>query len=130
MSDRNWRPEGGEWEPIKISLEIDPSAYIPKITASPQPKVGDNSYELAISQQHTLGNFAEAKRVESQNRTAETDQTASGHRTDRSDRSDRLSTPVRPVAPRQPVNQLSKVESRANEVQIQRNLGDTFTPVP
>ena len=27
------RPEGGEWEPIKISLEIDPSAYIPK---SPQ----------------------------------------------------------------------------------------------
>ena len=27
---------GGEWEPIKISLEIDPSAYIPKITTNPQ----------------------------------------------------------------------------------------------
>ena len=30
LRDRNWRPEGGEWEPIKISLEIDPSSYIPK----------------------------------------------------------------------------------------------------
>ena len=34
--DRNWRSEGGEWEPIKISLEIDPLAYIPKITTNPQ----------------------------------------------------------------------------------------------
>ena len=34
--DRNWRPEGGEWEPIKISLEIDLSAYIPKITTNPR----------------------------------------------------------------------------------------------
>jgi len=33
LRDRNRRPEGGEWEPIKISSEIDPSAYIPK---SPQ----------------------------------------------------------------------------------------------
>ena len=40
VRDRSRRPEGGgEWEPIKISFEIDPSAYIPKITASPQPKV-------------------------------------------------------------------------------------------
>ena len=36
LRDRNWRPEGGEWEPIKISLEIDPLAYIPKITTSPR----------------------------------------------------------------------------------------------
>jgi len=28
--------KGGEWEPIKISFEIDPSAYIPKITTNPQ----------------------------------------------------------------------------------------------
>ena len=26
---------GREWEPIKISFEIDPSAYIPEITSSP-----------------------------------------------------------------------------------------------
>ena len=30
VRDQNLRPEGGEWEPIKISSEIDPSAYIPK----------------------------------------------------------------------------------------------------
>ena len=36
VRDQNRRPEGGEWEPIKISLEIDPSAYIPKITTSPR----------------------------------------------------------------------------------------------
>ena len=30
VRDRNWQPERGEWEPIKISIEIDPSAYIPK----------------------------------------------------------------------------------------------------
>ena len=33
----------------------------PKITASPEPKVCENSYGQAISQQHTLENFAEAK---------------------------------------------------------------------
>ena len=39
MSDRNWRPEGGEWEPIKISSEIDPSAYIPKSPQALEPRV-------------------------------------------------------------------------------------------
>ena len=57
-------------------------------------------------------------------------QTGAAPRSDRSDWSDRLSIPVRPVAPRQPVNKASNVESRANEVQIQRNLEDTFTTVP
>ena len=46
----------------------------PKITASPLPKVCENSYEQAISQQHTLGNFVEAKRENSPNcSTAESD---------------------------------------------------------
>ena len=31
------------------------------MTANPSPRVWENSYGLAISQQHTLGNFAEAK---------------------------------------------------------------------
>ena len=35
-SDRNWRPDGGEWESIKISFEIDPPAYISKIITNPQ----------------------------------------------------------------------------------------------
>ena len=73
------------------------------------------------------GRSAEAKRVETQNWTAETGQTGS---TLRSDRSDRWKGPVRPVAPRKLGNKTSKVESRANEVQIQRNLEDTFTTIP
>ena len=34
MKDRSRRPEGGEWEPIKISSKFKSSAYIPK---SPKP---------------------------------------------------------------------------------------------
>ena len=100
LRDRNRWPEGGEWEPIKISSEIDPSAYIPEITASPQPKVWENSYGLAISQQHTLENFAEAKeptRCESQNTAEGTGQTAHWDRSDRSGWS-RRPRPVRPVS--------------------------------
>ena len=36
VRDRNWRPEGGEWKPIKISSKFEPSAYIPKNHPSPQ----------------------------------------------------------------------------------------------
>ena len=50
--DRNRQPERGEWEPIKISFKIDPSTYIPEISPNPQPKVCENSYGQAISQQH------------------------------------------------------------------------------
>ena len=30
MKDRSRRPEGGEWEPIKISSKFESSAYVPK----------------------------------------------------------------------------------------------------
>ena len=73
---------------------------------------------------NALGSYAEVKRVEAQNWTAETGQTGATHQ------SDRWKGPVRPVAPRKLGNKTSKVESRANEVQIQRNLEDTFTTVP
>ena len=36
LRDRKGDQRGGEWELIKISFEIDPSAYIPKITTNPQ----------------------------------------------------------------------------------------------
>ena len=39
---------------------------------------------------------------------------------------DRFLRPVRPVAPRKPAIRASNGESRANEVQIQRNLEDSF----
>src|SRR6185312_9893597 len=34
VKDRSRRPEGGEWEPIKISSKFKSSAYVPK---SPKP---------------------------------------------------------------------------------------------
>ena len=40
---------GGEWEPIKISSEIDPSAYIPKSPQPLEPRIWESSYGLAIS---------------------------------------------------------------------------------
>ena len=59
----------------------------PKITANPSPRVCENNYEHAISQQHTLKNFAEAKLEKKTPQTAallsQTSLTAS---TDRSDR--------------------------------------------
>ena len=33
------RGGGGEWEPIKISSEIDPSAYIPKSPQTLEPRI-------------------------------------------------------------------------------------------
>ncbi|KAG2577926.1 hypothetical protein PVAP13_6NG161200 [Panicum virgatum] len=58
----------------KFLSKFKPSAYIPKITASPPPRVCENSYGQAISQPHTLENFAEAKLKNSPNsNTAESD---------------------------------------------------------
>ena len=145
MRDRNWRPEGGEWEPIKISFEIHPSAYIPKITTNPQ--ILDevwSSYRRGKPTQITPRN----EREKARKRSRKTADLAVRDRSDRllwavrpvglhlkfqtgcCDRSDWLLRPVKPVAPRQPANKASNVESRTNEVQIQRNLEDTFTYVP
>ena len=123
----------------KFLSKFKPSAYIPKITASPPPGVCENSYRQAISQQHTLENFAEAKLKNSPNsNTAESDRSDRQHRPVRPvglefknpDLSDWYQRPVRPVPSRQPAIKASKGKSRANDVQIQRNLEDTFTLVP
>ena len=42
-------------------FEIRIVGLYPKITANPSPRVYENSYGRAISQQHTLENFTEAK---------------------------------------------------------------------
>ena len=63
--------------------------------------------KLSLSN-NALGNYAEAKRVETQNWTAETGQTGSTLRSDRSHRSDRWKGPVRPVASRKLGNKTSK----------------------
>ena len=88
MSDRNWRPKGGEWEPIKISFEIDPSAYIPKITTNPQ--ILDevwSSYRRAKPTQNSSRNEREKIWKRSRKTAILTVR----------DRSDRSLWPVRPV---------------------------------
>jgi len=86
LRDRNWRPEGGEGEPLKIPLEIDQSAYIPKSPQPLGPRRRENSYGLAISKRKALGSEAEAIQ-ENFTKCSSAE----------SDRSDRLLRPVRPV---------------------------------
>ena len=136
MMDRNWRPEGGEWEPIKISSKFETSAYVPK---SPQ------ALELR-SARIAMDKLSRSRRPRSQrgskaSRNAELDCRDRSDRLHRPvrpvglgiqipDRSDRLLRPVRPVTPRQPANKAPNVKSRANEVQIQRNLEQSFVTTP
>ena len=100
---------GGEWEPIKISFEIDLSAYIPKITTNPQ--ILDevwSSYRRAKPTQITPRNEREKARKRSRKNCRSSSQgpvrpLALGGQTGRAgfeipDRSDRLLLPVRPVA--------------------------------
>ena len=102
--DRSWRPEGGEWEPIKISSEIDPSAYIPKSPQALEPR----SARIAMDQLSR----SRRPRLQRGSKASETSQIAAQHTQtgltgvlDRFDRSswefqtaDRLHRPVRPVA--------------------------------
>ena len=69
----------------------------PKNTANPSPRVCENSYGQAISQQHTLENSAEAK-LEKLHKQQHTE----------SDRSDQFQ---RPVPSRQPETKASKGKS-------------------
>ena len=81
--DRSWRPEGGEWEPIKISSEIDPSAYIPKSPQALQPR----SARIAMDK------LSRNRRPRSQHGS----KASRNAELDCRDRSDRLHRPVRPV---------------------------------
>ena len=116
---------GGEWEPIKISFEIDPSAYISKITTNPQ--VLDevwSSYRRAKPTQISPRNEREKIRKRSRKtanltvrdwsdrslwavRPVGLDLKFQTGQTGCSDRSDRFLRPVRPLLPRtefQPAN--------------------------
>ena len=109
---------------------------------SPQilkPRIWESSYGLAISKKNALGSETEPiVRNPPNSSFTRSDRSDRSLRPVRpvglewtfSDRSDRFHRPVRPVAPRQSANKASNVESRANEVQIQQNLEDTFTSVP
>jgi len=136
---RKWGTETGDQRGVNGSRSkfLSKSIRRPISRKSPQtlkPRIWESSYGLAISKQNTLGSEMEAIARNPPNSSF------TG-----SDRSDRSLQPVRPVGlewmfsdrsdrfhrpVRQPANKASNVESRANEVQIQRNLEDTFTSVP
>ena len=109
----------------------------PKITASPRTSVSENSYWTSYLEAKDLGCSAEAKARETSQIAAQHTQTGLIGVLDRSDRSgweiqtadwsDRLH---RPVSPRQPANKAPNVKSRANELQIQRNLEESFASTP
>ena len=95
MRDRNWRPEGGEWEPIKISLEIDPS--ISQNHHEPSRVLGEvwNSYGRAKPTQNTPRTCERKHGSERENLQAwqtRTGQTALSNRSDRSGWSSKTQT--------------------------------------
>ena len=145
MRDQNWRLEGGEWEPIKISFEIDPSVYIPKITTNPQ--ILDevwSSYRRAKPTQITHRNEREKTRKLSRKTADLTVRDRSDRslwavrpvgldlkfqtgQTGCSDRSDRLHRPFRPVsATGQTASAQNRIPARELEV-ISRLLVQIIT---
>ena len=89
VKDRSRRPEGGEWEPIKISLKFETSAYVPKSPQALEPRSARIAMnKLSRSRRPRLQRGSKASR------NAELDCR---------DRSDRCNTPVRLVTPVRPV---------------------------
>ena len=89
VRDRSRRPEGGEWEPIKISLEIETVGLYPENHPRPQafwPKFGIAMEKL---NQHKMSRTGERNHGSERQKSA--DQTDL-------DRSDRSLRPVRPVS--------------------------------
>ena len=103
----------------KFSLEIDSSAYIPKLPQALEPR----------SARIGMDKLSRSRKPRSQRGSKASRNTELDCR-DRSDRLHRSVRPVRPVAPRQPANKAPNVKSRANEVQIQPNLGENFVTTP
>ena len=102
--DRDWGTETGDQRGMNGSRSKFLSKSIRRPISRKSPQTlnlrYENSYGLAISQQHTLENFTEAKeptRCESQNTAEGTGQTAHWDRSDRSGWS-RRPRPVKPVS--------------------------------
>jgi len=130
---------GGEWEPIKISLKFESSAYIPKPPQTLEPRsarIAMNKLSRSKRPESQSGSKSErTSQIESAQ--AQTGLTGIEDRSDRS-RSSRTDRPVWPVSPtgltggvqKTPKIQFQNRESRANHVQIGWNLEDSFVPTP
>ena len=143
LRDRNWRPEGG-------GVNGSRSKFLSKLIRRPisqnhhEPSrvLGEvwNSYGRAKPTQNTPRTCKRKHRSERENLQTwqtRTGQTAlsnwsdwSGWNSKNPNRSDRFQRPVRPVPSRQPATKAPNGKSRANEVQIQWNLEDSFASTP
>ena len=83
LRDRNWRPEGGQWEPIKISSKFEMSAYVPKSPQTLEPR----------SERIAMDNLSRRRRPRSQ-RGSKGERNFSNHSTAHTDRSDQCTGPV------------------------------------
>jgi len=86
LKDRSRRPEGGEWEPIKISFKFESSAYIPKPPQTLEPR----SARIAMNK------LSRSRRPRSQ-RGSKGERNFSNRSAAHTDRSDRCTGPVWPV---------------------------------
>ena len=106
MWDRSWRPEGGEWEPIKISSKSESFAYVPKSPQALQPRSARIAMDQ-LSRSRRPRSQRGSKASETSQIIAQLTQTGltgvldwsdrSGWEIQTADRSDRLHRPVRPV---------------------------------
>ena len=141
--DRSRRPEGGEWEPIKISSKFESSAYIPK---SPNPssvltKVWSSYWRAKPTQK--VSNQRTKTRSESEAKwenfrtdlpgpvwpvwwTGLTGRVCSK----RADRSDRSVLPVWPVAPRKPPRKRIQTVNFEQTTMKSVKLGGLLRPYP
>jgi len=129
--DRSRRPEGGEWEPIKISSKFESSAYVPK---SPKPsnvltKVWSSYWKAKPTQQASNERAKPRSKSEAKPKNCRTDLPGAvwpvrwTGLTDALDRSDRSCLPVWPVAPRKPPrNRIQTV----NLEQTTTKIGETW----
>jgi len=116
LRDRNWRQEGVNESRSKFLPKSETSAYVPKSPQALQPRS-----VIIVMDKLSRSRRPRSQRGSKASRNAELDCR---------DRSDRLHRPVRPVAPRQPAKKAPNVKSRANTVQIQRNLEESFASTP
>ena len=124
-------------EPATRGVNVSRSKFLPKSIRRP---ISQNHHKPSRVLGEVWNSYGRAKPTQNTPRTCErkhgserenlqTWQTWTGQ-TALSDRSDRFQRPGRPVAPRQIANKASNGKSRANVVQIQRNLEDSFASTP
>ena len=89
LRDRSRRPEGGEWEPIKISSKFELSAFVPKSPQTLEPR----------STRITIDKLSRSRRPRSQ-RGSKGERNFSNCSAAHTNRSDRCTGPVGQFKPR------------------------------